>query len=810
MNNRITTVYKNSIITLAVQLVQILIGFIVRKVFIETLGVEYLGYNSVFSNILQMLNFADLGIGVAITSFLYKPLAENNVQRVATLMTLYKKIYQVVGTIVLVAGIIASFFVGWLIPDATVISLGYLKLLFIINLSGTVATYFLAYKRTLLIADQKSYVINITDGVLFVIFSLVQIFTLRRFHSYIVYLVLNIIKTVISNIILSIRCNKRYGKFENLSSKVYINEYKPKIIQYVKDLFVSRIGAVVFYGTDNVIISVVRGSLLAGFLSNYTMITGYLTTIINQLLASLQATFGNYLNSNKSLQDQRRMTDNYFCANYLIGNFCMICFVFIVQPFVNLYFGQKLLLPFSTAIWLGINLMLSILIQLPSQVFTIYRLFRYDRPIIIVSVILNIVISIILVKYIGIDGALIGTFVTSLIYLFSRFYIIAKKVYDVPFKHYLLKLLHYFFISSINFGIVFFFSKYRYINSWSALFLYGFMVAVSTISISLFILSIIKDIDFFVERMIPIKIRIIFKPVLLGAITLFIIIFCLLYGASPKSIIANNKSGIRQDTYVIEESGLSSKVFHLSIDDTIECFKNISENKYDSIFDDELFSWLKGLHERYGVVVSLYCYYENDNYGLFNVSDSYRQDFEQNSNWLRFGFHTRNANTTYENQDIIEDYKKCIYELERITGKQSIDNVVRLQSYRGSKKNIEAISEIQIQPVKGLLTADDDRQSYYLDKETNDYIYCHDYYFDENLGLTFISTDIRVEQVADVSNKLEEFETYAWNNQLGILEVFTHEWALNLENKEKVEKFCNWAVENGYESKFLEDLIDLI
>ena len=83
MNNRTKNVYINSIVALSGQLFQIFLSFAVRKIFITTLGVSYLGYNSVFTNILQMLNLADLGIGVAITSFLYKPLADGDKRRVS-------------------------------------------------------------------------------------------------------------------------------------------------------------------------------------------------------------------------------------------------------------------------------------------------------------------------------------------------------------------------------------------------------------------------------------------------------------------------------------------------------------------------------------------------------------------------------------------------------------------------------------------------------------------------------------------------------------------------------------------------------
>lgn len=333
-SNRIKTVYANSGVALFSNILQILLGFVIRRLFIDYLGVEYLGYNSVFVNILQMLNLADMGIGVAITSFLFKPLADGDSVRVSSLMYLYKKIYNLMGCIVLVIGLVFSAFLGKIIPDASC-DIGYLRMLFYINLAGTVSTYFLAYKRTLIIADQKSYIANLMDMVSYFVMSGAQIVCLLVTPNYIVYLVLFVAKSIISNIILSIQCDKTYGKIEGNVSTEFVLEYKPQIIKYVKDVFVSRIGATIFYSTDNVIISTFRGSLLAGYLSNYTMITTQLTTVVNQILAALQATFGNYIHSGKSLDEQRKMTNNYFCVNFIIGNFCMICFALLVQPFIS-------------------------------------------------------------------------------------------------------------------------------------------------------------------------------------------------------------------------------------------------------------------------------------------------------------------------------------------------------------------------------------------------------------------------------------------------------------------------------------------
>lgn len=807
MEKRTKIVYVNSIVALGSQICQVLIGFITRKLFIDYLGVEYLGYNSVFANILQMLNLADLGIGVAITSYLYKPLSENNKKKITAIMYIYKKLYSIIGFIVLGVGLVVSVFLKTLIPDANC-GIWYLRLLFYINLVGTVSTYFLAYKRTLLIADQKSYLTNIVDTVTYFVFSLIQLILLIIVPNYIIYLSIGIAKNIISNIIISLKVNKEYKYINNKPDTNTVTEYKPQIFQYVKDVFISRIGAVVYYSTDNIIISALKGSLLTGYLSNYTLITGQLNTVVTQVLSSLQATFGNYISTTKDKDDRLKMTDNYFCVNFCIGNFCMICFSLLAQPFIKLFFGERMLLSFSTALWLGINLMLTFLIQLPSQVFVIYKLFRYDRPIIITSAVLNIVMSIALVNKLGINGVLIGTFITSLVYLFSRFYIIARHVYDVKYIYYIKKILYYGAISTFTFFI-----SYMATKNVNGEGLHWFVIRVILVVIialfsTAFLLSFGREFDFLKNKLLPEKIRKRITKCSIGIICIGAVVIAFIFGGHDEVDFSTNgnKSYTRTDSYK-KDVKTGQNIFNLSFDDSIIIFEDISGNDYNSIFDNQTLNWYRQLHRDYGVVISCYVYYEDGEFNLSQVPDKYKDEFVKNSNWLRFGFHTLNGETDYKKGKITNDYIKTINQLKRIVGKQSIDNVIRLQMFQGSYKEIKQLSQLVDEPVKGLLTADDKRQSYYLNKDNSKYIYCHDEYYDADTNIHFYSTDFRTEDIENINSKLRELGTDSWNNQIGDLVIFSHEWALSMENKDKIEKVCKYADKHNYRFAFFEDAI---
>ncbi len=795
------------------QVLQIFAGFFVRRLFLMHLGENYLGYESVFSNILQMLNMADLGISVAVTAFLYRPLSEKNDDAVRALMYLYKRIYQVIGVAVLLLGAGVSLILPVLIPDA-VCAVWELRVYFYIALAGTASTYYLSYKRTLLLADQKSYIVMMVDTLVFLGASVCQALLLLFYPSYPLYLVIAAGRNLISNVIITGRCNRIYPMLKNSPDKKTYDNYKMRVLTYVKDLFIAKIGGYIFNSTDNLILSIVRGSVLAGYLSNYTMVTQQVNYVVAQILYSVQGTYGNFVSETTDNGHQRKMTDSYLLVHVFIGIFCMLCILFLIQPFVQIFFGEQYLLEGTTVLMLSINLMLTIILQLPTQIFTIYRLYHYDRPIIIVSAALNIVISALLVQRMGVNGVLIGTFIASLIYLFSRFYIIAARVYQIPYRHYVFKIFKYALIAAIN--VLIMYTVVPRIQPGTQRFMVLKMVIVGALAVTLpsCFLAITEEWTFIADIMLSGKLKKIFSKWMVWTVTAGVIAAALLLGESSARTRtgAGSKSMERKDVYTDEQAETQAGIFHLSFDDVIDMFWDLTENEeaYESIFENEMLGWMKELHDTYGVVISCYVFYQNDNFCLEDCTTRFRREFEENADWLRFGFHSLEPDAVYGahgDSDILEDYCKTINCLKKISGGVAQTSVIRLHCYQADESEVEVLMDNHLLPVTALLCADDGRQSYYLNDGKSAYIYCHDEYTDEKNGMRFISTDIRIEHLGDVDKKIREFQTDAWNNQLSDLVIFTHEWALDDEIKEKVQKLCMYAKEKGYRFSFFEDIV---
>lgn len=483
------------------QIIKLILTYLLRRVFIVYLGIECVGYNAVFISILQMLNLAELGIGIAITSFLYKPIAADNREEIKYLLYLYKRACTFIACAVFVLGVIVSTFIHVVVSDATVPAM-YLKVFFLLHLIGAVASYYQAHRRALLIAGQRFYVTSIIETLLFIIATGVEIVLIICYRRYILFLLVEIIRIVISNTVIARMCNRRYPFIKELKTIQKNNELYTDIKRFIRDMLASRFGAYVFYSTDNVILSFFRGVIAVGIFSNYTMITAGINSVVNHVFSSLLASFGDYITTHQKTEQQRAIIDHYLCGFFLIGNCCMMCFIFLVQPFVVLAFGREYVLEGRVILVMAVNLLLTIMIQLPSQVFIVFRLYKYDKGIIAVSALLNIVVSVALVTRYGILGVLAGTLITSLIYLFSRLAIISTVLFGDNVFHYIELILKYCMISILSYFGIYFLIRYIPDGGWGVLVIRAVITAVTCIAIESVLLVPSKSFRFIIRKII--------------------------------------------------------------------------------------------------------------------------------------------------------------------------------------------------------------------------------------------------------------------------------------------------------------------
>lgn len=426
---------KNAIISIVMNIVTILFGFVTQKIFIMQLGREYLGLNGLFSNILSMLSIAELGFGTAVIYQLYKPIANNDTKKIKTLLTFYKKAYNIIALIIFVIGCLITPFIPLLVGKITVQC--NLYLLFFLSLVDIVCSYLMTYKRSILYADQKNYVINIVHIFYTIVMNSLQIFFLFKFSNYIMYLLIKILCRIAENLIINIYVNKKYlflKEKENISS--IDDKTKKDIFSQINGLLFHKIGRAVVLGTDNILISKFLGVAVVGLYSNYYLIINSLNNLFGHIFSSVAGSVGNLLVT-ESKEKSYQVYKNILFVNSWIYCLSGMLILSLIQPFIKIWVGPDFCLSNSVVLILIINFYIqgiektSILFKESAGVFF------EDRYIPIIQAISNIVFSILMVNFFGLFGIFLGTTISSIIlFVYSYPKFVYKKIFDKSYYEY--------------------------------------------------------------------------------------------------------------------------------------------------------------------------------------------------------------------------------------------------------------------------------------------------------------------------------------------------------------------------------------
>lgn len=452
--NRLKNSMNNMVNGLLSQFISLILSFVVRTFFVIYLSKEYLGVNGLFANILTVLSLAELGFGTAMIYSMYNPLANDDKNKLQILMRLYSKVYTLLGIVVALLGISFIPFMDYIVKDRP--NVDNLTLIYIMFLADSVLSYFFSYKRSILSADQKEYILSKYRYIFTIIKSVLQISILILFRSFILYLLVQIIATIMENIYISYKVDKLYPflKYEN-KDKLPVMELK-RITNDVKALVLTKFGHVMLNGTDNIIISTFVGITWVGTLSNYTLIINSVVMVLSQISASVTGSIGNYI-AKESKENQYNLFKKVDFINYWLYGFSTIALIILINPFIELWIGQEYVLNQITVVVLAINFAISgIMSTLWTFRFTM-GLFTQGKYRPIIAAFFNIILSVILGKSIGLVGVLLGTTISRLLVnLWFDPYIIYKYGFEKNVvKYYISYILRIALISVIAIAIYF-------------------------------------------------------------------------------------------------------------------------------------------------------------------------------------------------------------------------------------------------------------------------------------------------------------------------------------------------------------------
>lgn len=392
------------------KLVILLVNFIARKFFVIVLTKEYLGLNGTFANILSLLSIAELGIGTAITYSMYQPLADGDQGLIRSLLALYKKLYTIIGIVVAVLGTALLPFLPRIIRDLP--DIPHINLIYLMFVFDSAISYCLVYKQSLISADQKQYIITSIQNKISILTTIAQCLFLVLTKNYIVYLSLKLLSTVVSNLLLAHKADQLYPYLKNTDVPPLPQSVQQEISKNVWALVAHRLGSVVVFETDNILIAYFIGSVSVGLYSNYLMITQSLTNAYALVFRSMTASIGNLCTSEDKTHALEIFWRVDLFARWLFG-FSSVCLFVLLNHFITLWLGADYLFELPIVLLIAVNFYITGARQSVLTFRDAMGLYWYDRHKPILESIINLVVSILLAKPLGITGIFIGTFVSS-------------------------------------------------------------------------------------------------------------------------------------------------------------------------------------------------------------------------------------------------------------------------------------------------------------------------------------------------------------------------------------------------------------
>ena len=424
--NVLTSVFTNAVILIT--------AFAVQKTLVDAMGSDYNGINGLFGSIISMMSLADLGIGTAIIYHMYRPVAEKDQRKINSLLLFYKRCYIGISGIVILIGAVVGLFLPFLVGDVNIHDSIYL--IYVLFLADCLCSYFLAYKKSLLYADLMNYVPDTIYFVTYLVQNVLQIYVLVVFHNFILFLIVKTMGKIVSNLFISLYISRKYSFTRERHAEPIEKEVKEDIVTKVKGLLCHKLGKILVTGSDSIVITGVLGITTMSLYTNYHLIIGGITALLNKIFETLTNSVGNFL-----LDSNRERREDVYKKIDFMNFWCFGCVAAgmyaVLQPLVTLWLGEDFLFDKAVVFVLVINFYLEGMRASVNTFKEAAGIFHEDRRIPLIEAVVNLVASIVLARLLGAAGVFLGTIIsTAVVYLYSYPKYVCKPLFGMTYLGY--------------------------------------------------------------------------------------------------------------------------------------------------------------------------------------------------------------------------------------------------------------------------------------------------------------------------------------------------------------------------------------
>lgn len=405
-----------------------ILGFFTRKLFLDSLGEEYLGLNGLLLSVIGMLSLVESGIGVSIVYNLYKPLADGNTSLVVSLIHLYRKVYHYIALFILVVSVAFYPFLKYFIHGASEIP--NLPIVYFIFVGSTLIGYLMADKLSLINSDQKQYKLAGYNLSYQILMYAVKILILKLWPNYILFIGVELLCNGLYNLIIRAKVRKLYPYIKTKHAEPVPKEIRQNILRNVKALFLTTLGGYMVHSTDSILISSFIGLSIVGLYSNYTLIINQVKSLVTPLMSGVKDSVGNLVSSESS-EKQYEVFKMLFFINFLVISIISVLLYCLLNTFISWWLGPKYIFETWIVAIMCMNLYVDMIRSSALTFKMVSGIFVQDKYVGFITGLVNLAVSILLVKYIGLAGILLGT---SIAYLTTNSWNWPRLIYKYNFK----------------------------------------------------------------------------------------------------------------------------------------------------------------------------------------------------------------------------------------------------------------------------------------------------------------------------------------------------------------------------------------
>ena len=450
MGEKSRTAYslRNSAFGIAAKSIMLLGGYITRMLLVRAVTPDLVGLNGLLYTLLGGLMLANMGLDTAMAYSLFAPVAQGDADKQNALLRMYRRVYLCFSAAILLVGICLLFFLPAIVREE--IDRKTVFLAFGLFLLNTLFSYQWAEKSMLFFARQKNYVNDVFSSVFYSAQYLAQCLILVWTKSFLLFLAAEVLCTALKNFCVSRYADRQYPFLKQAPASEISKEEKQSIARNIRAMLLHKSGYVIINNTDNMLLSAMFGIASVGSYSNYVLIAVSVSLLFTRIINGVGGSVGNIGVTESREHSGAIFHVVLFVACWIYG-FGAVCLFVLLEPFVRLSFGEAYLLPQATTFVLCLNFYLNGVRKATLVFRDSLGLFRKDRYKTIVEGLVNLLASLLLARFMGITGVLVGTTVSLVtVSLWVEPLVLYGEYFQKPVREYFEKLLVFFLAAAAS------------------------------------------------------------------------------------------------------------------------------------------------------------------------------------------------------------------------------------------------------------------------------------------------------------------------------------------------------------------------